>query len=407
MRTRKRLNFTMRPKITPVLAISLAAYTAFLPACSSNCGSCEGAGLLIGMGIGVIAAPVAVPAMAIERGLARGPMPIISEAAPGTISLAFSFNSDLANPRASWVRPGEFVLSGRAKSGPLISQVVKQSAPLDIAGAEEQSGSPLGVIDDRILFGDTTDSLHLFDLKTHISRPVPNLDCSVNLMPGNNSLSLDGHRLICQKPTLSKERTFILIDTTTWQQIRRLTLRGPLDKDPQMAMGFDASNDLLVASTKGALTRYSGMGEEVEIPVGLQGDHVWSVHGIPSSTSVVAAINPEPVGPVIKDGAGEAIVFDVLTGARRLVVPIAQNQQMGFLQFSASSDGRRLVILEQSQAEVYDLQSDKRIALVTTGEGHQMLSAALDSTGDWLIVTAEPKVAVFRLSEPPIHQREE
>jgi hypothetical protein len=365
--------------------------------CGQNCGSCgEGAGLLLAEGVSVIAAPVVVPAVQIERAFARGPMPKVSEAVPGTISLASSFDSDLADTRATWVNPGQFVLWGRAKNGAWISRLIMRSGSPDPSGVEDQSGSPLGVIEGRILFGDTTDSLHLLDLKTHISQPVPYLGCSVNITFGNNSLSLDGRYLACQKLSSPKERIVLLIDTATWRQTRRLTLRGLLDKDPQTAMAFDANDDLLVGSSKGTLTRYPVSAEGVEIPLGLKGNRVLSVQGIPGSTSAVAAVGPEPFGNVIKSDGGEAMVFDVLTGAKHFLVAITP--PVGSVQFSASSDGRILAILEQHQVEVYDLLSAKRVALITTGEEHRMSSTSIDPTGKWLIVTVENKVALFQLS---------
>ena len=50
----------------------------------------------------------------------------------------------------------------------------------------------------------------------------------------------------------------------------------------------------------------------------------------------------------------------------------------------------------------FDMPSGKRIALITTGEKYEMLSAQLDKAGERLVVTAGPNCVpgVFRISLP-------
>jgi hypothetical protein len=242
--------------------------------------------------------------------------------------------------------------------------------------------------------------MHLVDLTSRQSRPVPETGCSINMLPGRNSLSSDGTRLSCYMPSSGFPPKVATFDTSTGRQDR-----APVSLERESAargttpfFALIADGDLLIGDTIGKIARYSRSSTQ-KFPVAeLENSSIWKLKELPGGNAVLAATTVTFNHGIAISGTNQIVVVDLATGAQRVLASVKGSE---LSDFTVSGDGRVLALLGWHQAALYDIASGKRIALITTGEKYQMLSATLDTAGEQLVVTAGQKVAVFRISVRP------
>jgi len=384
------------PRFQKAIPLLVTASLTVLPGCTGQyankpyCEACADAALV---GTAAVAAALK-PTTAVSRALARGPTPLLSEGDPHDVVLTATFESGTSLTRAYWIGPDAIFLAGLSKSG-RVTRLVKPDGTPVAGNLPEPFGSIVGSTDDGLLLAlpapeepghGTGTILKLLDSRRFQLHPMGAIGCS----PIPYALSADGSRLWCRTP-----EAIVAFDTRTRRETGRIPKgEGPGIADMYQAVALGNAGEVVVGTDRGKLSLYPSGSTTAPMTVAeLKNSAIRTLQYLPRPNAI--AVRTEDTDGIVHHGTGRVVIIDLSTGVERQLMSTDTGDY--HVEFSANGDGTRLVVVKSHDAELFDVHSGNLIARIGTGENYS-ISAQLNKSGDRLLVTAGPKVAVYKIA---------